>query len=323
MPKASIIIPVYNKEKYLKETLKSVDKQTVKDLEIIIVDDKSTDCSMDIITDFKSSTEKQVKVIQNDKNMGVSYSRNIGIEESKSDYITFLDADDLLNKNFIKVMLTKMKKYPDLDFVRGRLNTLYDTDDIDDVEHRIVSSDDLVNLESQPNYIDSETYSANSRLYKKDFIKNLRFFESPFEDLEFVLNVLASSKQVLYTYQTQYHYRMIKSGRYSTNVRTVSNFLEYFDIWERFEKKNSCINPDILECLWNWFVNICGYAISSNVHDCVRGEDFYQFRERYYSCLNYYHKLKGFYRRFIKYSIYTTRELEKQKQKLKEIAMKY
>lgn len=109
MAKASIIIPVYNKEKYLAETLKSVDRQTVNDLEVIIIDDKSTDHCMDIIVDFKCNTRKHVRVIQNDENMGVAYSRNRGIEEAQADYITFLDADDLLDKNFMKVMLKKMK----------------------------------------------------------------------------------------------------------------------------------------------------------------------------------------------------------------------
>ena len=80
MAKASIIIPVYNKEKYLKDTLISVDKQTEDDLEVIIVDDASTDNSLDIINDFKDNTKKSVGVFKNEKNQGVVYSRNIGIE---------------------------------------------------------------------------------------------------------------------------------------------------------------------------------------------------------------------------------------------------
>ena len=318
--KASIIIPVYNKGKYIKETLKSVDGQTEKDLEVIIIDDKSTDHSMDIIKDFQFSTKKQVKVIQNDKNMGVAYSRNIGIEESKSDYITFLDADDLLDNNFIQVMLTRMREYPDLDFVRGSLNIFYDKRNIEESGYILMGTDDIFKLESEPDYIYSETYSANSRLYQKDSIKNLRFIEGPFEDHEFILNVLASSKQVLLTNQTRYHYRMVKDGRYNSNIKNVTNFLAYLDMWERFKSRNLYINSDILKHLWDWYVDSCSSYFSRNVANILSNEDFYEFRRGYYSCLNYYNEIENEYDIFAKYPIGSQEELEKQKQKLREIA---
>lgn len=323
MSKVSIIIPVYNKANYLKETLKSIDRQIVNDFEVILIDDKSTDNSMDIISDFKSSTRKQVRVIQNENNMGVAYSRNRGIEEAKADYITFLDADDLLDRNFLKVMLAKMKKYPYLDFVRGEFSCFYDSEDISKLKNTYIDRDEVVKLELEPSYIYSETYSANTRLYRKDSIKNLRFIDGPFEDHEFILNVLASSKQILSTNQTRYHYRLVKDGRYNTNIRDINNFLAYLDMWERFKNGNPYLNSDILKYLWNWYVDSCSSYFSRNVRGYLSGEDFCGFRERYYSCLNYYHKLEEQYQRFATYSIDSKEELLKQKQKLKEIAMKY
>lgn len=324
MTRASIIIPVYNKEKYLEETLKSVDKQTVNDVEVIIIDDQSTDHSMDIISDFKSNTKKkQVKIIQNDRNMGVSYSRNIGIEESSSDYITFLDADDLLDKDFMKIMLAKMRKYPDLDFVRGELCCFYNTPAMDRCKNTASKKDKIIRVELEPDYIRSENYSANGKLYRKDSIQNLKFVDGPFEDYEFVLNVLASCKQLLFINEAGYHYRLVDDGRYISNTKNPNNFLAYLDIWERFKSENPSLYPDIMTSLWNWhFVN-CRNYLARNIDDLLSDKDFYEFRERYYSCLNYYHELKEVYQIFVTYPIESKEELEKQKQKLKEIAMKY
>ena len=91
MKKVSIIIPVYNTSEYLKECINSVVNQTYKNLEIIIVNDKSTDNSIDIINSF---CDKRIKVINLDKNSGVSVARNKGVEVSTGDLICFIDSDD-------------------------------------------------------------------------------------------------------------------------------------------------------------------------------------------------------------------------------------
>lgn len=80
MSKATIVIPVYNKQSYLKDTLISVDKQSEDDIEVIIIDDASTDKSMDIIYDFASNTKKHVQIIQNDINRGVLIAEILGLK---------------------------------------------------------------------------------------------------------------------------------------------------------------------------------------------------------------------------------------------------
>jgi len=91
MKKVSVIIPVYNSSKYLEECINSVINQTYKNLEIIIINDDSTDNSLDIINSFN---DKRIKLIDLPKNGGVSNARNKGIEASTGDYICFLDSDD-------------------------------------------------------------------------------------------------------------------------------------------------------------------------------------------------------------------------------------
>ena len=93
MKKVSVIIPMYNSSKYIKECLDSVINQTYSNLEIIIVDDKSSDNSLDIV---KKYNDKRIKIIELDKNSGVSIARNKGIDISTGQYITFLDSDDFL-----------------------------------------------------------------------------------------------------------------------------------------------------------------------------------------------------------------------------------
>jgi len=230
MAKVSIVIPVYNKGKYLKETLSSVDKQLENDLEVIIIDDASTDNSFDIINDFVSNTKKQTKVIKNDTNMGVAYSRNMGIEESKADYVTFLDADDVLDDSFMEVMLDKAKKFPLVDFIRGSICpfTLQEGYYVDGQLEGFYE-EQIIIPSYNPDYIYEEIVSCNGRLYKSDFVKNLRFIESCFEDYEFSLDTIINSTSILYTNKAQYNYRIINDGR---NMKGLSNFVKSFSDYE-------------------------------------------------------------------------------------------
>ena len=94
-PKISIIVPIFNVEKYLKQCLSSLQKQTLKEIEIICVEDKSTDKSLEILKSCQLFDDR-IKIIQNSKNSGLSTSRNIGIDNSQAPYVMFLDSDDYL-----------------------------------------------------------------------------------------------------------------------------------------------------------------------------------------------------------------------------------
>ncbi len=106
----SIIIPLYNKEKFIGNTLKSVLSQTFTDFEILIINDGSTDESEEKIRGFKDSRIQYYSK----KNEGVSTARNYGIEKSKSNYITFIDADDYWFPDFLQEMFQNSNRFPDL-----------------------------------------------------------------------------------------------------------------------------------------------------------------------------------------------------------------
>ena len=113
-PEISIIVPVYNVEKYLKRCIDSILNQSFTDFELILVDDGSTDNSGEIIDEYAIKDER-IKVIHKE-NGGLSSARNVGIEYSKGNYIAFVDSDDYINKNmykfYIKMLLNIMLKFP-------------------------------------------------------------------------------------------------------------------------------------------------------------------------------------------------------------------
>lgn len=102
MCKVSVIVPVYNVEKYLERCIESLINQTFDDIEIIALNNGSTDKSLDILN-YYAHKDKRIRVINN-KNIGVSKSRNIGIEEAKGEYIVFVDSDDWIDSNMIYIL---------------------------------------------------------------------------------------------------------------------------------------------------------------------------------------------------------------------------
>ena len=115
MLKVSIIMPSFNKAKYISEAINSVINQTYTNWELIIIDDYSNDDSQEIINSFASKFDN-IKTYFNFENKGANYCRNFGIENAKGIYIVFLDADDLLTKHCIEDRMNVMKKYNSLDF---------------------------------------------------------------------------------------------------------------------------------------------------------------------------------------------------------------
>jgi glycosyltransferase involved in cell wall biosynthesis len=106
-PKVSIIVPVYNVEKYLRKCLDSIINQTEKSIEIILVNDGSTDGSSEILQEYEK-IDNRIKIF-NKKNGGVSSARNIGLNASIGDYITFVDADDWIDENMVELLLNGME----------------------------------------------------------------------------------------------------------------------------------------------------------------------------------------------------------------------
>ena len=104
----SIIVPVYNSEKFIKDTIKTVEEQTYKSWELLLINDCSTDNSKEIIKEY-ANKDKRIKLINLEENSGAAVARNKGIELAEGRYIAFLDADDLWNKDKLKRQVEFMK----------------------------------------------------------------------------------------------------------------------------------------------------------------------------------------------------------------------
>jgi len=122
--KVSVIIPVYNGEKFIKAALDSAINQSYKDIEIIVVDDASTDRTQEVVlNNFKYLLNKRIYYYKNKKNMERAYSRNFGVSKAKGSYIFFLDYDDIWEKNYIE---ESMKYFDSYDIVYSFPRTFID-----------------------------------------------------------------------------------------------------------------------------------------------------------------------------------------------------
>lgn len=114
MVKVSVIIPVYNAEKYLEKCLDSVINQTLKEIEIICIDDCSTDNSYSILKEYIKK-DNRIVVFKNKTNHGAGYTRNVGLNFSKGEYIGFVDSDDYIDEKYYEELYNTAKKYdPDM-----------------------------------------------------------------------------------------------------------------------------------------------------------------------------------------------------------------
>lgn len=107
--KVSVVIPAYNVEKYLRQCLDSVINQTLKEIEIICINDGSTDGSLEILQEYEKK-DSRIRLI-NKENEGISAARNQGMELAQGEYISFIDSDDWIDENYLEALYTAAKKY--------------------------------------------------------------------------------------------------------------------------------------------------------------------------------------------------------------------
>lgn len=109
-PLISVIIPIFNREKYIEECIRSTLAQTYPNIEIICIDDASTDASVELLKQFLP----RITIITQKENQGSGYTRNVGIDAAQGEFLAFLDSDDLWEKDKLEKQLQQFKTYPDL-----------------------------------------------------------------------------------------------------------------------------------------------------------------------------------------------------------------
>ncbi|NLL44563.1 MAG: glycosyltransferase [Mollicutes bacterium] len=213
----SVIIPVFNVEKYIVNCLKSFENQVCKDFEIILINDGSKDKSSILIDKYAKDSNMRIKRIYQ-ANAGVSAARNNGIRHSSGKYICFVDSDDMITPDYLSDML-EMSELNDLDVSICRcreiseecsINTLHS----DDERHEILTS-----MEALSKFLLRDLAPGVFVFAKKDIIiKNNIMFSEGYrysEDIEFIYKLLANSKKIGYLRKQLYLYRTRESSAMS------------------------------------------------------------------------------------------------------------
>ncbi|WP_261089067.1 glycosyltransferase family 2 protein [Streptococcus mitis] len=200
----SVIVPVYNVEEYLEECLESIRKQSYQDIEVILVNDGSTDGSQAICEHF-CQTDNRFRLI-NQKNQGLSVARNRGVKDSLGEYIMFVDSDDVVKENIIEVLLSYMK--PDVDLVECNL-----TQNKEELQKN--KPIQVVFEGNSPESIikciafKEVKFCAFTKLYRREIVEKVPFLEGIiYEDVYTGMNYLKYIRKMVAVDLKGYYYRV-------------------------------------------------------------------------------------------------------------------
>ena len=247
MPKLSIIVPVYNVEKYLDKCLERILNSTYKDFELIVINDGTKDNSEQIITKYLDNEKYKDKITYISKeNSGLSDTRNLGMSKSKGEYIAFVDSDDYIETNMYELMMNKTleKNY---DIVACDVKLVYEDSD----KEKIISSAYEKNLFNKDEIKQTMlTYYPVvwNKIYKKSLLEGIEFSKGVwYEDMEFNLKVyprinsIGVVKEPLYNYLQRgnsitYTYND-KLYDIITNMDTVIKYYKAQGIYEEYKEE--------------------------------------------------------------------------------------
>lgn len=274
MPFVSVIIPIYNVEKYVKQCIDSVINQQLSDIEIILVDDGSPD-SCPQICDNYAQKYGFVQVIHK-SNGGLSSARNAGINAASGKYIIFIDSDDWWNPQVnVKKIISRVSEKPEiemflfssLDYVEGegifrrkeheRLKNI-STNTINEYYRGLLRNGNL-------------EVSANTKIFKADFLKkNHLYFQEGItsEDSEWILRVLRKLKFVEILNVPLYICRMGRKGSISNSIgkKNIDNLLKIIeqsiDYYNKEEQESDLKKYELCYCAYLWF---CALGLSNSL----------------------------------------------------------
>ncbi|MEH6538380.1 MAG: glycosyltransferase [Psychroserpens sp.] len=216
-PKISIIVPVYNVEKYLHRCIDSIINQSYKNLEIILINDGSLDSSGEIC-DYYSNMDLRVLVIHQE-NKGLSGARNSGLKIASGNYIGFVDSDDWIEPDMYKTMLNILEKH-DVDIVECDLLSTTEVNNGIDRSGSLVMED---RLQALKRIIKNQDFSVCSRLYHKKLLQEISFVEGKnSEDVYFTFDLFKNINNSIYLSNMFYNYYIagdsITRGKYKLKV---------------------------------------------------------------------------------------------------------
>ena len=251
MPLVSVIIPVFNVEKYLRECLDSLIKQTLKDIEIICVDDGSIDSSLDILNEYKAKDGRIIVLTQENKNAGVA--RNTGLSIAKGEYLSFLDSDDIFEPTMLEDMYnTAIKDNSDTVVCTFCIynEKTKESGNIKIIEDKFVKKSPFSAVDIKDDIFTFSSPNAWTKLFKRKlFVDNkLQFVNTDCcNDFTCVDTALALSKKISVINKPYIHYRFIQKNNLTSKrnrcsdsflkaAQELENNLRKFKLYTTFEK---------------------------------------------------------------------------------------
>ena len=226
----TVIVPCYNVEKYIDKCVQSLINQTYKNLEIILVDDCSTDNTWKIINKYSKNYEN-IKCMKNEKNSGAGYSRNIALKQAKNDYISFIDSDDYIENNYYESMM-KQLKLEKSDLIVCDIFVKYDS--VDGTNQRSIACEGKI---EKYNFIHNGlAASPCNKIFKKEDLLKYPFPEGIMnEDIATVMAIIINSKKISYNNEVYYNYIQRKSSVQNSSLN--NSRLDIFKSLNILEKR--------------------------------------------------------------------------------------
>ena len=238
-PKISIIVPIYNVEKYLRECLDSLIHQTLKEIEIICVNDGSTDNSAQILEEYRLK-DNRIKVIHKE-NGGLGSAYNLGIEKATGGYIGFVESDDVARPEMFEDLYSLITEY-DCDLVKSDYYLYYSSKN-KIVPNKMIKEEDafkVTNSRENPEllFLAPSIWSA---IYKKEFLmkNNIKFLETPgasYQDTSFHSKVFTTAEKILLSDKAYVYYRQDNENS------SVNNKAKIYCITDEYKEIHSYIN---------------------------------------------------------------------------------
>lgn len=245
MPKVSVLVPIFNVEQYLEECLDSIVNQTLEDIEIICINDGSTDSSLKIIKKYAKNDPRFV--IIDKKNSGYGDSMNMGLKKATGEYIGIVESDDWIEHDMFE-QLYKSASENDAEVVKANFYNLYTSPEykhLDGIIEKVVNHEEVGRIidTTTQNTIMWQQPSIWSSIYSKRFLdeKEIQFLPSPgasYQDVGFNFKVWATAQRVIFLEDAFLHYRKDNENSSINNPgKTFCVSDEYQDI-EKYLRKN-------------------------------------------------------------------------------------
>lgn len=275
MVKVSVIVPVYNTESMLENCIESLLAQTLKDIEIIFIDDKSTDSSLDILRGYQKK-DQRIVVICNEENIGAALSRNRGLDIAKGRYIQFVDSDDYLEPDALENLYTLSEQHNSEMCYLGMY--LHIENNISDIGLREGIVGNYLNVyngrEIMKEFVQNNDFFLylGSVFYKGSFIKQngLRYKKLPLgQGGDFILRALCVAEKVIVCPGKYYHYRVHeKSISRGTNAKIkllIGQITQYIDVLQYYSQHED--NVGLQSFLEDQYKKIAGGILNLSTSD--------------------------------------------------------